>query len=640
MIEYRRHLSDMWALAASFIAALLPVSAIVYSMQLLPELGIVIYKEQFLAYLLTLAMTLVFILIPPFKHRNGLDKDKTVVVPWYDLLLIMLVLASGGYTTLWYHELLPQIGLLTIDKVIVSTVGIALLLEATRRCAGWTMVIVGVAALSYALLGHHLDGLFEVRRIRFDRLMLYNYMGQGAIHGIPLYVAATIVTIFMLFGQILFGVGGGKAVSDFAFAIMGRRRGGPAKVSVIASAIFGSMSGSASANVATTGMVTIPMMKQSGYPGYKAAAIEAVSSTGGLVLPPIMAATGFIIAEFLAIPYSEVAIAAVVPALLFYMCVYFQVDLEAAKHGITSMHAAEIPLLKPALKVVIPIILPFAVLIYALFVQFQSPENSAFYAILTTLAVSIIIPTMRRSFKTHVKVLVKAGEGVVYIVIVCAIAGLVMGCLGITGLGSNLSQKIVAIAGNELWLLLLLAALGSIVLGMGVPVTATYIILVILIGPALVQGGVTELAAHMFVFYFGTLSFLTPPVCISVFVAAALARAPPMRTAFFSMRLALIAYLIPFLFVYHPGFLLQGSPEAIANTLVGAVAGVYLLTIGLVGYCVRPLGLFYRLSSIAVGLAMLWIGVSSWSVAVLGWLLIGGAQIVRRIRSEQAASCV
>lgn len=632
MNENRRELQGGWALIVKILAALLPITALVYALRLLPELGIIIYKEQFLAFFLTLCLALTFMLVPA---RSRAEPERKV--PWYDLIFITLAVAGGGYIALRYHVLVGEIGLITLDKVAASTIGIVLLLEATRRHAGWAMVCVALTALAYAYFGNHLSGMFETRVIRLDRLMTYNYLGQGAILGVPLYVAATIVTAFVVFGQMLFRVGGGNAISNFAFALMGRRRGGPAKVSVVASALFGSLSGSASANVATTGMITIPMMKEVGYSPEKAGAIEAVASTGGLVLPPIMAATGFIMAEFLGIAYAAVALAAAIPALLFYLCVYLQVDLEAARSGITGWRGKDLPALRPALVGVLPVAIPFAVLLYMLFGMTWSPEASAFVAVAATIVTSLALPSMRQRLRDYLGVLAIAGEAIVFISIMTAVAGLVVGVLGLTGLGTSLSQNLVELAGGNVWLLLVFAAIGCIVLGMGVPVTATYIILIILIGPALVQMGVNELAAHMFVFYFGTLSFLTPPVCISVFVAASLAKSAPMRTALYSLRFAIVAYIIPFAFVFNGSYLLQGEAEGIANAVVGAVAGVFLLSIGVVGYFVRPLSPLMRAIAVAAGLGGLSFGAASWPLGLGTAALIIVFYMLQRRRQPAVA---
>ena len=618
MIEYRRNLNGLWQIAATSLSVLLPLSTILYVLQVLPTLGIVIYKEQFLMWFLTLSLLLTFILVPLSKNR-----EPETTVPWYDVILLLITLLAGGYVTFWYHILLPEIGLLTLDKVVASSAGIILLLEATRRHLGWTMVCLGLVALLYSYFGNHLGGILETRVIRLDRLMIYNYLGQDAIHGTPLFVAGTIVTAFMLFGQMLFTTGGGQAISDFGFALMGKYRGGPAKVSIVASGLFGSLSGSASANVATTGMITIPMIREAGYQAHKAAAIEAVASTGGLILPPIMAATGFIMAEFLGIPYAEVALAALLPALLYYLCLFLQIDMEAAANGITGLPDNRMPPLRQSLKKVAPVAIPVGVLLFTLFVLYRSPETSALFATVATLLVSLCLPGMRQTLKDYLKAVVSAGEAIVSITIICAMAGLIIGCLGLTGLGVNLSQALVSLAGGEVWLLLLLAAVGSIILGMGVPVTATYIILVILIGPALVSLGIPELAAHMFLFYFGTLSFLTPPVCISVFVAAALAQSNVMQTAFFAMRLAIVAYVLPFFFVFNQSFLLQGTVYEMISVVIASVTGIVFLSAGLAGYfvCKLPAGL--RVVMLVCGIGSLSTGVDSIQNAVASLLLLG-----------------
>lgn len=634
MSENKRELHGVGGILVKILGALLPVTALVYALRILPEFGVTIYKEQFLAFFLMLCLVLTFMVVPARRGKTETEH----AIPWYDLLLIALSLAVGCYISFRYHALVGQLGLITDDKVIASTIGIFLLLEAARRFAGWTMVSIGLIALLYAYFGNHLSGLFETRVIRFDRLMIYNFLGEGSVFGDPLFVAGTIVIAFVLFGQMLFRVGGGQAISDVAFALMGRRRGGPAKVSVVASALFGSMSGSASANVATTGMLTIPMMKRVGYSAERAGAIEAVASTGGLTLPPIMAATGFIMAEFLGIPYASVALAAAIPALLFYLCVYVQVDLEAGRGGITSVPEDQLPPLKPALIAVVPVLVPFAVLMYMLFVVGWSPEASAFMATASTVLISLAVPRMRRKLKDYVEVLAEAGSAVIFIGVMCAVAGLVVGSLGLTGLGTNLSHNLVEIAGGNMWLLLIFAALGCIVLGMGVPVTATYIILVTLIGPALVQSGVNELAAHMFVFYFGTLSFLTPPVCLSVFVAASLANSHPMRTAMQSLRFAVVAYILPFAFVLNGAYLLQGSAADIINTIVGAVAGVFLLSIGLVGYAAGRLSAVSRIISVIAGLGAISLGASSWPLAGLAWLLLAALYLYQRWNERRAAA--
>lgn len=620
MIRNKRYLSGLWLWFGRIIAAMVPLSALVYAMRILPELGFNIYKEQFLAFFLTLCVSLAFIVshgrASSSNIGNGVDvADK---VPWYDALLVIVSIATGSYVFMNYHEIVSQMGVISNDKVWVSAVGLLLLFEATRRLAGWGMVMIGLVALLYAYFGNNLSGIFQTRVISLERLLTYNYLGAGSILGEPLYVAATVITAFVLFGQVLFLIGGGDAISNLAFSLMGKKRGGPAKVAIFSSALFGSLSGSASANVATTGMITIPMMKKVGYSDRQSGAIEAVASTGGLVLPPVMAATGFLMAEFLGVAYATVALAALIPALLYYFCVYLQVDLEAARRGISGWKGNELPAIGDSLRQVVPTSIVFGVLLYILFIMLWSPEASAFIATAAAVAISLFIPSIRKSLKSYLSILAVAGEAIIFIAIMCAIAGLVVGVLGLTGLGSSLSQNLVTLSGGNIWLLLIFAALGCIILGMGVPVTATYIILVILVGPALVQLGINEMAAHMFVFYYGTLSFLTPPVCLAVFVAASIAKSDPMPTAVYALRYAVVAYLVPFAFVFNEAYLFQGDWHDILHAIVAGIAGVLWISIGLVGYFIKRVHWLTRIFGILLGI--LSFGVASTSLPYLGFV--------------------
>lgn len=630
----RQALSRFWVVSVAVIAILIPVASAIYSLQLMPRFGIIIYKEQFLALFLSLCVSISFLT----KTASGNAVER---LSWYDIIFALLALSVGGYIFIEYGNIIRTLGIITTDKVIVSVIGLTLLLEATRRHAGWVMVSVGLVALAYAYFGHYLSGMFETRMIRWDRLITYNYLNSGAVFGIPLDVAATIVISFVIFGQLLFLVGGGTAISDFALALMGRRRGGPAKVAIMSSALFGSLSGSSSANVATTGMLTIPLMRRVGYSAEKSAAVEAVASTGGLVLPPVMAATGFLMAEFLGVPYASIALAAALPAMLFYFCLYLQIDMEAGKSGLTCAKSEDLPDLRDASIRIIPVVLPFAVLLYALFGLNWSPAASAYAGSFTTVLLSIALPKWRRSLKDYINTMVSAGQSAVFIALMCAVAGIVVGSLGLTGLGSSLSQNLVAISAGSLWLLLLFAAFGCIVLGMGVPVTATYIILVILIGPALEQLGVDKLAAHMFIFYFGTLSFLTPPVCLSVFVASSIAASAPMRTAMQALKYAVVAYLMPFAFVLNDSFLLQGGWEEIIAAMIAGVVGVYLISLGLVGYFMGRVAPWVRAVALMGGVATIFLVGNHWGYAVGALALLAGIYFYQQrcsLRERQVQS--
>lgn len=626
-MESSNTLPKGWHWSSSLIALLLIVSAVIYSLGILPEFGIIIYKEQYLAFFLTLCLALTFIKTPA---RRDSEEPRTAV-PWYDAIFTCASLAVGGYVFFGYHNLIVgQTGLLTDDKILASVIGIALLLEAVRRHAGWAMVSVCLVALAYAFFGNHLSGMFETRVIRWDRLFVYTFLGEDSVLGTPLAVAGTIIVAFVLFGQMLFLVGGGDAISNFSLALMGKRRGGPAKVAVVASALFGSLSGSASANVATTGIVTIPMMKKVGFSSEKAAAVEAVASTGGLLLPPIMGATAFIIAEFLGVPYADVVLAALLPALLFFFCVYMQVHFEAGRANLKPLDMETAPKLKSSFIAMLPMLVPFGVLVYVLFAMSWTAEAAAFIATTVIVMCSLLWREKRASLRKYLSVLISAGEMTVFISLMCAAAGIVVGVLGLTGLSANLAQNFIAMSGGNVAILLVLAALASIVLGMGVPVTAAYIILIVPIGPALVQAGVHELGTHLFIFYFGTLSFLTPPVCLSVFVAASLANAAVWSTALNAIRLGVVAYVIPFVFVFNPAFLMQGDAESVWNVVIGAVAGICLLSAGLVGFYLKKLDIATRIGLVVLGGVSLWWGAASWWIAALAWVVLIGLYVYQR----------
>ena len=628
-----RQLAGAWLYVTTTLAALLPVAGILYALNVFPEFGLLIFKEQFLAFFLMICLVLTFLLVPA---RKGKSMDR---VPWYDRLLILASLASGLYVSIRFDDIVSLLGFLPLDIRICSMTVVALVFEATRRQTGWVMVCIGAGAVAYAYFGWLMPGILETRPLPFARLIVSVYMAEDAsILSIPLFVAATIILAFFIFGQLLFKIGGGQAISDLAMAVMGRNRGGPAKVAVVASALFGSLSGSASANVATTGMVTIPMMRNVGYEDYKAAGIEAVASTGGLILPPVMAATAFIMAEFLGTTYATIAIAAALPALLYYFCVFLQVDFEAAKGNIKGLPRHQLPGWRSVAKRVWPLTIPAFVLVYALFGLFQRPEVAGLFATAATLAISIVFKDMRLNIKRYLEILAETGVAVVYIAVITAVAGMVMGAIAISGLGNNMSRTLVEVSGGNVVLLLLLSAVASTILGMGVPVTATYIILVVLVGPALIEVGISPLAAHLFVFYFGTLSFLTPPVCVSVFVAAAIAKSQPMTTAIFSVRLAIIAYIIPFVFVFNPALLLDGGAASIVNALTASILGAFILAASLSGFFLSRLLVAERLLGTVVGLGLLLFATEAWLPLLVGAIATAGLFISHRRRTMRLST--
>ncbi|MGH7277575.1 MAG: TRAP transporter permease, partial [Candidatus Rokuibacteriota bacterium] len=523
-----------------------------------------------------------------------------------------------------------QLAVLTWDKVFLGVLAIGLVLEATRRLVGWALVWVAVAAILYANLGWALPGLLYAKGSSWERIAVYLYLDAGGVFGIALSVTASIVVAFILFGQALYAVGGDRFLTDIALVAMGRFRGGSAKVAVVSSTLFGTVSGSAVSNVAVDGAITIPMMKRTGYPPHLAAAIEAVASNGGQIMPPVMGAAAFLIAEFLSLPYGEVALAALLPALLYYLALFTQIDLEAARHGLAGLPRKEIPRLRGVMRRGWVFILPLAVLVYTLMIAVWQAGKAGMAAVVATLVVGALWKETRPDLAALVKTLVDTGRILLDLVAITALAGLVIGALQLSGFTAKLPLLLTSVAGGNALLLLVLSALVCVVLGMSLPTTVVYITLAVLVAPALTQLGIVPLAAHLFLFYFGMLSLITPPNCLATFTAAAIARADFWKTGWTGMKLGIVAYIVPFVFVFHPALIFEGSAADVALAAATAAAGVVLLAIGCVGYLFRPLGAPKRALFIAAGLLLIpppsdavWLGANlaglAGGLALVGW---------------------
>lgn len=568
---------------------IIPIIGTFYVTHIPEYLNIAIYKEQYLGFILSLLLISAYLTVPAAKNAS---RER---VPWYDVILVILTMVTGGYVVLFYSEIIPTLGYLMTHRIIMGAIMIILVLEAARRLVGWPIVSIGIILILYAVYAYLLPGVLNARMIPWSRVLTNLYLAPGSLFGIPLGVVGTIVFSFIFFGRLLFSVGGGRFLSDLALALMGRYRGGPAKVAIVASCLFGSLSGSASANVAMTGIITIPLMKKTGYKPHIAGAIEAVASTGGLIMPPIMAATAFIMAEFLDISYPTVAISAFIPAVLYYVAVFSQVHLEAVKEGLKGLPSEEVPSMKSVLKQGWIYFIPAAVLLYCMFILYMQPSTSALLAVCTTAVVSLFRKDTRSIVINNAwTILEDTSRGLMEVGIICSIAGLVIGSISLTGLGLSLSDALVTVSGGNVFILLLLAAVGAIILGMGMPVTATYIMLVILIAPALIKLGIEPLAAHLFIMYFGVMSFLTPPVAIAAYVAASIARSEPLQTGFAGVRLGIIAYVVPFVFALSPSLILLGPTKEIILTITTAFLGTLFLSVAFVGYLFGRLGMLRR----------------------------------------------
>jgi TRAP transporter 4TM/12TM fusion protein len=592
---------------------LVPVIGVISVLNLPLYFGLSFYLQQYLALFFGLIMALVFILVPMKKKARGGR------LPWYDLVLSILGLLVGIYLSLYYKEIVVEMGLLTPLRIVLGTIAIVLVLEASRRVLGWPFLTIILLFMFYALYTSLFPGRLYGRGVSWPRLANFLYLDPQGILGIAMEVAATVVFAFVFFGQALFRTGGGEFFTDSAMVLMGRFRGGPAKVAVLASSLFGTMSGSAVANVVTTGSVTIPLMKKTGYPPHFAGAVEATASSGGQIMPPIMGAAAFLMATFLGIPYAKVALSAAIPAILYYMAVFIQVDLEAAKIGLKGLSPEMVPKLGSVFRKGWLFLIPLFVLIYTLFIRILEADRAGLYATASVFLICFLRRHDRLNFKKTLKILRETGEGMLEIGVICSAAGLIIGIVSLTGLGFTFSQALVSLAGGSTFILLILGAVGAIILGMGMTVTAAYLLMVILIAPALIQLGVAPLNSHLFVFYFAVMSFLTPPICLAVYAAASLAGAEMMRTAYQAIKLGIAAYIVPFLFAYHPSLLLQGSYLEVIHAVLTAMIGISLVAIGIEGFLFRELSWMKRVLLILGGLGCM---VPGWRSDVIG-LVIG-----------------
>lgn len=583
------------------LASLITIAALMWGGDLFRTLGLNILTQQFVSGMLALSLALAMIHLPA---RRGTARTH---VPWYDWGMAIAGFLAGTYLAVRIPQLVDLIFMRPIDGVLAGTVVIALSIEALRRASGWSLPIIIVVFVLYGLFGDLVPDPLSGRASDAEMLAAYLAIDVNGMLGMPIIVASTVIVSFLLFGSLLSATGGAAFLSDLSLALMGRFRGGPAKIAVLASSLFGSVSGSAVANVVASGVITIPWMNRAGYSSNRAGGIEAVASTGGQLMPPVMGASAFLIAEFLQIPYSEVLLAALVPAILYYFAIFVLVDLQAGKEGIAGLPHTELPKATTVLKDGWHFLLPFVVMIYTLFSMNWQPQMSVIAAIITLLVASVIFgyKGTRPRLDAMVQSIHRTGVSAVDIIVICAGAGIVIGVLSISGLGFSLTQTLVQIGRGNLFLLLAIAAIVCIILGMGLPTVGVYVLLAALVAPAIVELGVEPIAAHLYVMYFGLLSFLTPPIAVAAFAAASIAKGDPLATSIQAMLFGWTAYVVPFLFVFSPALILIGEDGEIVLAVATALVGVFLVSVSMVGYLVRPLGVARRLAFFAAGFGAL-----------------------------------
>jgi len=592
-----RQLKGITKIYADTILTLIPIIGIIGILNIPSYFRITIHLSQYVALIFGFVLASAFILAPARKAHAG---DR---LPWYDFIFSIISIVAGLYVAINFQTIMVDVGIIMIHRVVLGTCTVLLTIEASRRVIGLPFISIVIVFLFYALFSSYFPGDIRTKSISYDNLATYLYLDPQGILGLPVEISATLVLIFLLFGQTIKSVGVNRLFNDTAYALLGKYRGGPAKVAVLSSTLFGMISGSAVANVATTGVFTIPLMKKTGYKAYFAGAVEAVSSTGGQIMPPIMGAAAFIMATFIGVPYATIALSALVPAILYYLAVFIQIDLRAAKDGLTGLPKKELPILRQVFKENWPFIIPFLVLVYTLFFMWMEAETAGLVSALVTVIIGFVwVKRTGFTLGKIVKIFRDSGRALLEVGIAAAGAGIIIGVLSVTGLSFTFSSILVHLAGGNMLLLFLLAAIGATILGMGMTVTASYLLMVILAAPALVTMGVPPLLAHFFVFYYGVLSFLTPPVCIAAFAAASIAGANMLKTAVQAMKLGIAAYLVPFFFIYRPSLLLIGTPEKIIEAIIVATIGVSFFSIGLEGFLFRNLQPWKRILIIVGGL--------------------------------------
>ncbi|MGL6215579.1 TRAP transporter permease [Billgrantia desiderata] len=549
---------------------------------------------------LMLIMMLAFLIFPVF----GPNRKRGVLGWLIDAAFFAGALITGGYMVLYLDEIIRRAGFWSQTDIIVGCIAVVTVLEASRRAVGLGMTIIGVIAILYAFagprgelpwLGQFMPGILEHRGYNLDRVVGQLYLGQEGIFGLPLGVAATFIFVFVLFGAFLESTGAGKFFIDMAYAATGRQRGGPAKAAVIASAGMGSISGSAIANVVTTGAFTIPLMKRLGYKPHQAGGIEAAASTGGQIMPPLMGAGAFLIAEYTNTPYLDVVKVSILPAIMYFATVYLFVHIIALKQGMQGLPKSELPQMRDVLREGWHFLLPLAVLVWLLAMH-MSPMRVGFYAVVTMVAVAalrytiwffFVAPrqgqpvTLASTGRVIWAGFVKLIEGLelgarnaVSVSLACAVAGIIVGVVGLTGLGLKFSAMMMAFSGGNIVLALLMVLLASLILGMGLPVTASYIVLIVLVGPALTaEFGIPLLIAHLVVFWYSQDSNVTPPIALADFAGAAIAGSKPMATGVQAWKFAKGLYLIPMFMVFNPEIIMGGPLHILAwNGLIALLA--------------------------------------------------------------------
>ncbi|NTU21061.1 TRAP transporter permease [Brevibacillus sp. HB1.2] len=575
-----------------------------------------------------------FFTLPPQIHRPihlafglalvyllyaGTSKGNRNKIGIVNMILALLGVFVSLYWVIDYEGLVTRTGNYTTMDMVVGGIAIALVLEAARRVVGIPIALIATIFLLYTYFGPYMPGFLEHRGSDVERIIGHSYYTLEGILGTPLAVSSTFIFLFVLFGAFLEKTGVGEYFNDLSLVIAGRRIGGPAKVAVFSSALQGTISGSSVANVVTSGAFTIPMMKRLGYRSEFAAAVEASSSTGGQIMPPVMGAAAFLMAEFIGVPYLEIAKSAILPAILFFVGIWIMTHFEAKRLGLRGLSKEELPNKKEVLKKMY-LLLPIVIIITALMMNI-SAERSAIIGIISTIIVGAFRKETRMSIADILEALASGARMALGVVAATACAGIIVGTITLTGIGLKLANGLIDLAGGQLFLTLFFTMIASLILGMGTPTTANYIITSTIAAPALIQLGVPAIAAHMFTFYFGIVADITPPVALAAFAASGIAKSKPIRTGVESTRLSIAAFMAPYIFVISPALLLINTTllESIWVMLTSTL-GMIGVGAGLIGYWMSKLNVLERILAVAGGVLAVIPGIET---DIAGFILLG-----------------
>ena len=585
-----------------------PIGIAMALFQLYYTIGYGVLEGSLLAAIfLSFALTMIFLLHPAVKPREG--RGEPVFLLLVDLVLAACAIATSVYLYFNYEELQERMAY--IDEVPAQAVALAyilvgLSLEATRRMTGLPLFTVAIAFFAYFLWGDHLPALIRHNGATLENIAENMYLTGEGVYGIPIMLACSTLFAFMMFGAFLEGSNMSSIFMDLAYRLTRKSQGGPAKVAIFASALFGTISGSSAGNVYTTGVFTIPLMKKCGYQPHFAGAVEAVASTGGQIMPPVMGAAAFMMAELCGVSYLEVAKAALLPALLYYLALWVMIHFEARRRGLGLISSELVPSLRSILGRLY-FLAPLAILV-AVMIDGRSAAICANMATGSILLLSFLRRDTRFTLKRFFDTLYAAAASSLMVVACCAASGIVVGVINYTGIGFKFINVLTGLADGHLFIMLLLLMVTSFILGMGMPTTPAYIVVATLGAPALIRMGLAPLVAHMFCFYYAILSFITPPVCVAAYAGANIAEADPMKTGFTSMKLGVVAFIVPVMFVYEPSLLWQGSLLSSATATVTAVIGVIGLSGALQNWLLRTCTLPERLLLLIGGLSLFYPG--------------------------------